>query len=165
MTKTPSVSGPGKAMSQPWLCPSVSPRCSHPRRARVAHLGMMRWVRRLVGMERGTCCCSRRCSNRPGRSWAQMCVDFPAEEGGRGWGSELVGRVLAPPPACPSWYLRGTVARCSHSRARRSGAKSAGGHRATGGQRQPPAPGPPAPLPAGLTFSSVSSCSSCRLRV
>ena len=68
MTKMPTVSGPGKAVFQPWLCPSVSPGCSHPRRARVADLGMMRWVRRLVGMERGTCCCSRRCSNRPGRT-------------------------------------------------------------------------------------------------
>lgn len=102
MTKMPTVSGPGKAVFQPWLCPSVSPGCSHPRRARVADLGMMRWVRRLVGMERGTCCCSRRCSNRPGRSWAQMCVDFPVEGGGRGgdqsWWAGRRPRPLPVPP-------------------------------------------------------------------
>lgn len=147
----------------------------HPRSARlprVPDLGMIRWVRRLVGMERGTCCCSRRCSNRPGRSWAQMCVDFPAGVGngreGRGSGiaGGWAGRRLRPLPA--RRYLRVTAARCSHSRARRSGVRSAGSHRARDGRgdqhpRPPRTPWPP--QPAGPTFSSVSSCSSCRLRV
>lgn len=73
---------------------------------RVPDLGMIRWVRRLVGMERGTCCCSRRCSNRPGRSWAQMCVDFPAGGGmgGRGGaqGSQVGGQGAGSTPCLPA---------------------------------------------------------------
>lgn len=165
----------GKAIFQLRLCPFVSLLLSCPLHTQAPagfpDLGMMRWVRRLVGMERGTCCCSRRCSNRPGRSWAQMCVDFPARERERGAQRVLVGRVHPlplPAPACPHLYLRVTAAHYSHSIARCSGVKSAGGHRATNGQgvSTPVTPRRSAlhSLP-GLTFSSVSSCSSCRLRV
>lgn len=124
--------------ARPSSTRAVPPAPASRPRSPVPDLGMMRWVRRLVGMERGTCCCRRRCSNRPGRSWAQTCVDFPGGGGERGRLTEPQGWAGAgpAPPAPTDWYLRATAARYSHSRARRSGARSAGGHRGTG--RQPP---------------------------
>lgn len=99
MSKIAAIPGTGKAMFQPLAAPLPPAPC----KPKIPDLGMMRWVRRLVGMERGTCCCSLRCSNRPGRSWAQMCVDFPAERR-RGWAWGVGGQdaeALEPLRALP----------------------------------------------------------------
>lgn len=66
-----------------------------------------------------------------------------------------MGRPPAPPPARPTWYLRGTGARCSRSRARRSGAKSA---EATERQADSVSPRPRFPSPPLLAGPHLLQC-------